>query len=100
MEEEKIKAICEKLIYFTDRWKDYGRRMRDSEHTLIVALDQNPLEDFSMEIGPFKIKSENGRLEVDGKIEPVEPVTMKTLVAEDAPVWAKAGYLAASREEE
>ena len=96
---EEIEDICRKLFYFTDRWKDYGRRMRDKEHTLIEALEINPLEDYTTETEKYTIKYENGRLEVNEKIEPVEPVTMKMLEDENAPEWAKAAFKASSGEE-
>ena len=96
---EEIEDICRKLFYFTDRWKDYGRRMRDAEHTLIEALEINPLEDYSTTVGRYTIKYENSRLEVDEKIEPAEPVTMKMLEEENAPEWAKAAFKASSGEE-
>jgi hypothetical protein len=96
---EEIEDICRKLFYFTDRWKDYGRRMRDAEHTLIEALEINPLEDYSTTVGRYTIKYENSRLEVDEKIEPAEPVTMKMLEEENAPEWAKAAFKAFGEEE-
>lgn len=96
---EEIEDICRKLFYFTDRWKDYGRRMRDAEHTLIEALEINPLEDYTTSVGRYTIKYENSRLEVDEKIEPAEPVTMKMLEEENAPEWAKAAFKAFGEEE-
>ena len=101
---EEIEDICNKVIYFTDRWKDYGRRMRDAEHKLMEALEMNPLEDFSATVGDthvYKITYTyvTGRLEVDEKIEPAEPVTMKMLEEENAPEWAKVAFKASSGEE-
>ena len=96
---EEIEDICRKLFYFTDRWKDYGRRMRDAEHALIEALQINPLEDYSTTFGRYTIKYENSRLEVEEKIEPAEPVTMKMLEEENAPEWAKAAFKALGEEE-
>ena len=96
---EEIEDICNKVIYFTDRWKDYGRRMRDAEHNLIEALKIDPLEDSTTTVGKYTIKYENSRLEVDEKIEPAEPVTMKMLEEENAPEWAKVAFKASSGEE-
>jgi hypothetical protein len=96
---EEIEDICNKVIYFADKWKDYGRRMRDAEHNLIKALKINPFEDSTTTVGKYTIKYENSRLEVEEKIEPAEPVTMKMLEEENAPEWAKAAFKASSGEE-
>lgn len=97
---EEIEDICRKLFYFTDKWKDYGRRMRDAEHTLIEALEINLSRiTLPLTVGRYTIRYENSRLEVDEKIEPAEPVTMKMLEEENAPEWAKAAFKAFGEEE-